>query len=206
MDEQNAFNLPPEQNKKFKSKGKKVAIGIIIFSVFLLGTCSLIGYLSKKNKNDKNTKTKIEQKIENKTDFEKGLDNYNNSEYFTAKNYFSSVDKNDSNYTEAKKYIDLCDKEIKDQEKKEQLKKRNKENLEKKYNKIFDTSGWLHEKQNKLLKLKFTQYKSGYEDAPDGSKQIAMYFKKYEDGFYVHVMLQYAYALDYHYVKVWVEE
>ena len=52
--------------------------------------------------------------------------------------------------------------------------------MKRKYNKIFGGDGWLHEKQSKLADYGFIQYKSGIQRAPDGSDQVAMYYKKQE--------------------------
>lgn len=79
-----------------------------------------------------------------------------------------------------------------------------KDNLRKKYERIFCKSGWIFEKEEKLASLNFIKYKSGFEDCPSGGREIAMYYKKIESGYTVQVRLQYSYG-NRHYAEVWIE-
>lgn len=155
-------------------------------------------YISADDSNFSSAQTYIKI-CDNRLHFEKGLNYYNSEQYLDARNEFGNITPDDSNYSVVLEYIKICDKGSDNE-----LKERNR--LEQKYNKIIGGNGWLHEKQSKLLNLDFKQYKSEYEDAPDGSKQIATYYKKSESGFVVNVMLQYSYSLEHHYVKIWIEK
>lgn len=155
-------------------------------------------YISTDDSNFSTAQTLIKF-CDNKLHFEKGLNYYNTKQYLDARNEFGNITPDDSNYSVVQEYIKICDKGSDDE-----LKERNR--LEQKYNKIIGGNGWLHEKQSKLLSLDFKQYKSEYEDAPDGSKQIATYYKKSESGFVVNVMLQPSYSLEHHYTKIWIEK
>lgn len=134
----------------------------------------------------------------NNSHYEKGLKHFNNNRYLAARNEFGNITPEDSNYSAVQDYIKICDERGDVQLKKQKQ-------LQQKYDRIFGGSGWLHEKQSKLMDLGFRQDNSGYEEAPDGSKQLAMYYKKDEDEYTINVRLQYSYSMDYHYAKVWVE-
>ncbi len=197
-----------------KKKDKRVVIilGLLIFSVFLI---IYIKVLLNNNNSNNNVKNKNESEKVNAivTEYQKGIDSYNDKMFTRAIGYFEKVEENDSNYSSAQNYIIKCSDKLDEQEevrKKEERKSKEEEKkkteIEKKYKRIFDRNGWLHEKQNKLSNMGFEQYKTGYEKASDGSQQLAMYYKKYENGFYVHIFLQYSYSLENHYVRVWVEK
>ena len=197
---------------KKKNKRNLTILGIVVFLVFaVIFIMSLSNNMTFENQS-KDSKNTNNVNIE-RTEYEKGEDNYKEKKYVSAINNFEKVAENDSNYASAQEYITKCNDRLDEQEeaRKEQERK-NKDNekkrveLEKKYNKMFGGNGWLHEKQAKLLRTGFQEYKTGYESAPDGSQQIATYYKKYEYGFYTHVRLQYSYSLENHYVKVWVEK
>lgn len=164
---------------------------------------------------------KADENIDNSTsmgqhDFEKGMEYFNDGKYDIAKDRFLRVDSADPNFNIAQQKIKRCDELLEGeldnireetsirqkQQKEEDLKK---QKYYKKYDRMFGGDGWLHEKQSKLLSQGFTQYESGYESAPDGSDQIAFYYSKEEDGYTIHVRLQYSYSMDHHYARVWVK-
>ncbi len=145
---------------------------------------------------------KDEKIYSEKTSYEKGMDLFEADSYRNALSKFEEVEKSDSNYADAQEKIKICKQEL------AAIDEKNKERdkIENKYKRMFEKTGqYLHEKQNKLLRNGFREYQSGYEEAPDGSDQIAMYYSKEEDGYTVHVRLQYSYAMDSHYARVWIE-
>lgn len=198
-------------NKK-KDRNLLIFIGIVVFLVFITIYAVIVTNDSKKDKTI-NSVSNQELPVSIISEYQKGIESFKDKAYSRAINYFEKVEENDSNYADAQEYITLCNDKLdemeqkrKNDEKKTKDEEKKKFALEKKYKRIYDTNGWLHEKQEKLLRQGFVQYKNGYESSPDGSQQIATYYKKYEDGFYVHVFLQYSYSLSNHYVRVWVEK
>ncbi|MEI7484587.1 MAG: hypothetical protein WCK13_07725, partial [Ignavibacteriota bacterium] len=197
-----------------RKKDQKLIIflGIVVFLVFV--TIYAVIVTNDSNKEKKlNTLSNQDKPVTVISEYQKGIESFKDKSYSRAIDYFEKVEENDSNYTDAQEYITLCNNKLdemeqkkKNDEKRAREDEKKKTTLEKKYKRIYDTSGWLHEKQEKLLRQGFVQYKNGYESSPDGSQQIATYYKKYEDGFYVHVFLQYSYSLSNHYVRVWVEK
>ena len=216
---------PLEANRKLKGVGLK-KIGkkeshkaIIIITVIVIVFLIIVVMKIVNQKDNSSTVTKQDvEKITPTSKFDIGKSSFDKEQYYSAKDYFLQVSKNDSNYSEAQRLYKKCNELIAVKEKEEKQKeaklekqrkeeKSKRERIEKKYERMFMKTGqWFHEKQDKLARLNFKQYKSGYEDCPDGSSQIATYYKKYEDGYYVHVMLQYSYSMEHHYVRVWVED
>ena len=197
---------------KKKDRNLVIFLALMIFLIFV--TIYAVNVTNESNK-DKKLNSAVNQDIPVTviSEYQKGIESFKDKSYSRAIDYFEKVEENDSNYTDAQEYISLCNNKLdemeqkrKNDEKKSKEEEKKKSSLEKKYKRIYDTSGWLHEKQEKLLRQGFVQYKNGYESAPDGSQQIATYYKKYEDGFYVHIFLQYSYSLSNHYVRVWVEK
>lgn len=195
-------------------KDKVIAIVVVLICIGIPIFC----YLSNKtNKTNINKNTNIDTINNNSNDwYGAGLYEYEKEMYEYAQLKFEKVKETDSNYTKAQEMIKKCEEKRKEkilideqkrkEKEKENLKKEKiKIDLEKKYKRVFGGSGWIHEKQEKLLRNDFKQYKSGFESCPDGSNQLAMYYKKYEYGFYIHLMLQYSYSLSSHYCRIWVE-
>ena len=194
---------------------------IVIFIVAIFRIPSIFKPSAEEIKRDS-----INNVILNSPPFELGKKYFEDGKIEDAKMYFCKVDKDDANFDSARIYIKKCEgaaaekfaQENKIKEEKEKIKKeqrvakqkeaddieKKKAVLEKKYKRIFEGSGYISQKKAKLMQYDFAQTKSGYEKAPDGSQQVAMYYSKKEDGFKINVRLQYSYSLEYHYSKVGV--
>ena len=125
-----------------------------------------------------------------------------------------ACDKSDKNTTKEKSYYEHYKEKvgIKDSADYERLEKENAEIVKKKsilkekYEQMIEYTGtYLYEKEERLLQDGFKQFKSGLEDAPDGSTQVKQYYYKYEDGFKVCISLQSSYSISSYYVVVWIE-
>jgi hypothetical protein len=184
------------KKKNFYNKYFNFMLSICCLMIVILA-CGICGNLENNEKEVVELNTKIEE-----SEYEKGLRYLAEGKYIFAKNRFSEVPKTDSNYADAQEKIKICDEYLKEGNKKFVQ----KDQIEKKYTNMFEKTGQaIHEKQSKLIRNGFKEYNSGYEEAPDGSQQIAMYYSKNEDGYTIHVRLQYSYAIDSHYAKVWIE-
>lgn len=199
-----------------------VSAAFILFLIIYISALNLDNSYTRKNVEDSTTQQKmLLTKLIDGGNYDSALSILNSKEeddtvYYYPKGGVGAVG---NKYSKVSYMIELVNEKIKENERKEQYdkvrdkerekeriaKQKNSTALEKKYKKMFEGNGWLHEKQSKLARMGFDEYKSGYEKAPDGSNQIKTYYKKYENSCYIHVALQYSYSIEHHYSWVWVE-
>jgi hypothetical protein len=149
-------------------------------------------------------KPKDEKKF---TDYEKCLNLFNDKNYIAAYNRLKDIQRSDTEYSKAQELIKKV-KPLAEIEKREDKKfekesydknEKPKKMLREKYLKLIKGSGYMYIAKEKLHAKDFKEVSSGYEIAPDGSKQIKFLYRKIENNFTVDVTLQYSYSSSYYY-------
>ena len=188
---------------------------------FVIALAITLGVILACNSNEvteKGTKKETVTK-DNQYYFKRGKDYFDKDEFSLAKIELENISDKDSSYTEAQKMLEICKREIEKRNKKMVQEKRKVERkeaqeesederlvekLEKKYERLCK-SGYQYEVEQKLLRAGFHQDKTEFEEAPDGSTQVASYYSKIENGYKVRVKLIPSYSLSSHYSWVTVE-
>jgi hypothetical protein len=148
-------------------------------------------------------KKKEEKKEEKKKTFyyDQGMDEYETKDYLAALHYFR-VSRDEKEEIEGiDSLIVLCEKLSIEQEKETERVNKEIEKLKNKYEKVCRNK-YMFEVEQELHRLGFEMIKSGFEKAPDGSRQVKQVFEKRELGHLVKIELQPSYALGEHYYNV----
>lgn len=194
---------PTFESKKnpISLKRNSVVVGVSVI-VALIIIVSYIG--AKKTKETKIPPNETVQDME-LSDFQKGMNNFNDGYFKAAKNYFEKIADKDSSYLEAQKMIAICNGKILESKKEEEKLEAKKMKLRAKYNKLCKSGYYQYEIVNKLADYHFYQESSGFVKAPDGHTGLKRVFTKTEDGCKIIFTLQDAYDMHHYYCDIEIQ-